>query len=76
MDIIVVILFIWHIIGLAFGCCFNASGFEYVNPYWIYEHYQVNRFGSTLVCIMFNLICPIASICYWIYKLCTVGRSK
>lgn len=52
----------------------GINGFEFMNPCWIYNHYHVNYFGAALICIIYNLICPVGSICYWIYKLCTVGR--
>lgn len=48
---------------------------EYVNPFWIYENYHVNYFGTIVLFLIYNLISPITSICYWIHKLCTVGRK-
>ena len=65
----------WNIGGFVTALTFiNPTGFEYVNPYWIYHHYHVNYFGAALLFIVFNLLCPIASFCYWFYKICTVGR--
>ena len=72
---LVFIVVTWSVVG--FTVCMtaiNSEGFEYVNPVWIYKRYRVNYFGAAVLCILYNLICPIASICYWIYKLCTVGR--
>ena len=65
----------WSIVGFVlFNMVIDSEGFEYVNPVWIYKRYRVNYFGAAVICILYNLICPIGSICYWIYKLCTVGR--
>lgn len=72
-------LFVWSSLGVMIAGVFemfpDADGFNYVNPIWIYKHYNVNYFGAALIFILYNLICPIGSICYWLYKLCTVGRK-
>ena len=52
----------------------NADGWEFVNPKIIYERVQVNWFGAIILSLFFNALCPIVSICYWFYKLCTVGK--
>lgn len=73
---IVILAIGWSVIG--FGLAYmlmGSEGLEYVNPIWIYKKYRVNYFGAAVLCILFNLICPIGSICYWFYKLCTVGRK-
>lgn len=73
---IIIIIIAWSAIG--FGVAFtsmDSEGFEYVNPIWIYKKYRVNYFGAAMICIFYNLISPIGSICYWFYKLCTVGRK-
>lgn len=88
-DLIILLIF-WNIIGLiiafvgplesnsegAFGL---ARGFEFVNPIFIYKHNRVNWFGAIMVCLVYSLICPIVTICYWVYKfiyfICTVGRK-
>ena len=78
------LLILWNIFGMVIWCIatanstkiFHAKLFEYLSPFWIYRNYtNLNVFGTALVCIIYNLICPIASICYWFYKLCTVGRK-
>ena len=72
---LVFIVMLWSAVGLVVSMtAINSEGFEYVNPVWIYKRYRVNYFGAAVLCILYNLICPIGSICYWIYKLCTVGR--
>lgn len=85
MNIIgyLVLFIFWNFIGFlialfrpdttgAFGM---ANGFEFVNPVFIYEHNYVNAFGALVLCLLYSLLCPIATICYWFYKLCTVGRK-
>ena len=77
MDIeeYIVIFFVWNVVGFIIALLsMDSTGFEYVNPCWIYRHYHVNYFGAALLFIVFNLLCPIASFCYWFYKICTVGR--
>ena len=65
----------WNVVGFIIALMsMDSIGFEYVNPCWIYRHYHVNYFGAALLFIVFNLLCPIASFCYWFYKICTVGK--
>ena len=79
----VVLLICWSVVGLVIWCTATTNGtkiryadlFEWLNPIWIYRNYEVNFFGAIVVCVLYNLICPIGSICYWFYKLCTVGRK-
>ena len=74
----------WQVVGGLFwlitamkgkGACSNCDGVEFVNPIWIYKHYKVNYFGWLMMTILYNLVCPMISFCYWFYKLCTVGRK-
>jgi len=65
-------------IFLLLWCCrdsyldsFNA---ERMNPVFLYEHSRVNWFGAAMLALFANLLCPIGTIIYWFYKLCTVGR--
>lgn len=62
-------------IGIILFLPLNCDGFEFVNPNWIYRNYRVNRFGSIFLSTLYGLLCPIGTIIYWIYKLCTVGRK-
>ena len=57
------------------GVIDEFNDFSYVNPIKIYKTYRVNYFGAALICIIYNLLCPIGSIGYWFYKLCTFGRK-
>lgn len=76
---VIFLIVIWSAIGLlisASNFADDVDGFEFMNPFWIYKHRNVNFFGAFVLTIAFNLICPIGSICYWFYKLCTVRRKK
>lgn len=53
----------------------NASSCDFLNPIYIYESVNVNWFGCFWITLVVNLLCPVVTICYWFYKLCTVGRK-
>jgi hypothetical protein len=83
MTTIIWISILWSILGFVLllfsameGGILDAQGFEFVNPVYIYKNCRVNAFGAILVAFLLSLICPIGTICYWIYKLCTVGRKE
>lgn len=57
------------------GVLHMSHGWEFVNPIYIHKCNHVNWFGAFLVALLYNFLCPIGSICYWVYKLCTVGRK-
>ena len=75
--LIIVGLILWSFLGLLLLLCFNsegrfpfgASGFEFINPVYLYKNSKVNIFGAIFVSILMGLICPIGTIIYWIYKL-------
>lgn len=79
------IIFAWSIVGgfiLVVAHCARsrgaidmADGWEFVNPIHIHKYNKVNWFGTTIVALIYNALCPIGSVCYWFYKLCTVGRK-
>lgn len=52
-----------------------ADGWEFVNPVHVHEYNHVNWFGAIVVALFYNLLCPVGSLVYWVYKLCTVGRE-
>lgn len=74
-------LFIWSIVGgamtgeLSDVIKWNTSGLEYLNPCWIYQHYQVNWFGCILLFLWYSLLCPFGLVIYWFYRLCIAGRE-
>ena len=72
-------LMVWSIGGAIIlgivGVIDEFNDFSFVNPIKIYKTYKVNYFGAAIICIIYNLLCPIGSIGYWFYKLCTFGRK-
>lgn len=82
---------LWSVVGLfgwvavivgnvSDGAINRAKGIEFLNPLHIHKHNQVNWFGAFMVAILYNLICPGMSVCYWVckfvYFICTVGRKR
>lgn len=76
---------LWSLAGFTIIYCIGicgdnflgkAYGLEFFNPCFIYKHAYVNWFGCLFLFLLVNLICPVLSICYWVYKLCTVGRRN
>lgn len=68
---ILVVNFLWWIAAANIS---GAIGLCFCNPKWIYRHTKTNWFGTTLLTILVNVIFGPAALCYWFYKLCTVGR--
>ena len=50
-------------------------GVCFCNPKWIYNHTKTNCFGTICLAILTNAAFGPAALCYWFYKLCTVGRK-
>ena len=86
--IIILILFIWTMIGAvclkvyednSIMVAHSGREFPYFNPIWIYKNYDVNFIGVIILTIVFNLACPPISMLYWLIQLimwiCTVGRE-
>ena len=59
----------------AIGDSLKAKGLEFVNPVWLYKRFRVNWFGAFFLALLFSLLTVPYAICYWFYKLCTVGRN-
>ena len=57
------------------GALAHADGFQFFNPEHIYKHNRLNVFGTIMLTIFYNLLSPGVALCYWFYKLCTVGRK-
>ena len=72
LEIILIIIVVWNFIGFLIMLC---AGFQYLNPTVIYKNLKVNKIGCTLLTIANSLVCPIATILFWIYVLCTFGRK-
>ena len=79
VEILLAIL-VYNIIGGIICVGWNAvkcpDGWEICNPYWSYQyHTSVNWFGAIMLSLLYSILCPIGAMCYWFYKLCTVGRK-
>jgi hypothetical protein len=70
--ITLVVNFIWWIVAIemswTIGVCF-------CNPKWIYNYTKTNWFGAIFLTILANVALGPSALCYWFYKLCTVGRK-
>ena len=83
-NTIITILGVWNIVGglmmtiLTVNLSCHGYAENILSPIWIYDEWELNYFGVALVCIFFNLLCPVWTICVWGFKLlkfiCTVGR--
>lgn len=48
---------------------------EFLNPIRNYDTWDnMNWFGVIIFTIIMNVLFPLYSVCYWFWKLCTVGR--
>ncbi len=74
------IFIVWNILGLC-PCGIWISnkypdGWELCNPYYSYKYHEsVNWFGAIVLSLLYAAFCPIGALCYWFYKLCTIGRK-
>lgn len=59
---------------LWFSHCSDLHSFFY--PWYIYQHTKTNYFGTAILTIIINLVCPLWAILAWLYFFCTVGRDK
>ena len=83
-DMLFIILFFWNMVGFVIylGIQLTATmitkPYTLLNPCDVYKLWAVNYFGCALLTLIFNLLCPVMSIIYWlrkfIYFICTVGR--
>lgn len=77
-------LIIWHAIGGLVLLILWTKKFSplddnnILSPVWIYNAWKLNYFGTGIVCLSLNLLCPAWSIFWWFCKfvkfICTVGR--
>lgn len=80
--VIIGILILWTIVGAVFivntmsDTRIDNGTLDFLNPVWIWNNFQVNIFGCIMLTLLFNLLIPLVSLCYWFYKLCTIGRRK
>ena len=83
------ILVLWNVIGFFIwvamqiitldsdltGAVGMSEGFEFINPLFVYKHNKVNWFGALVLALFYSMLCPIGTLCYWFYKICTIGRK-
>lgn len=60
---------------IIFSEFFAEVGFAICNPKFIYKKVKVNWFGAILLALVANICLFPCTACYWLYKLCTVGRK-
>lgn len=80
------ILLVWNICGFTLLAILWAEWLCIsddkclLHPVWLYRKFKVNYFGCGLLTLIFNLLCPVVSVVYWlwnfIYFICTVGRKQ
>ena len=63
--------FVWWIPSMEVS---GTMGLCFCNPKWIYNHTKTNWFGTICLTILANVVFGPTALCYWFYKLCTVGR--
>ena len=77
------ILVVWSVVGIVIEAIAYLfvdfidfeQGFDWLSPLYIYDNVEVNWFGCLLLTILVNALCPLATFCYWFYRLCKVGRK-
>lgn len=76
IEIFSIIFFIWHTFGFIILINWNSLSLSHILiPTELYKHYKVNYFGCFWLTLFVNLLCPLYTIGFWFYKLCTVGRK-
>lgn len=70
--------FIWFAIDMIVMIMINfawiCDGLSFLRPDIIYHNTKLNYFGTGVVFLVLNLFFLPMALCYWFYKLCTVGR--
>lgn len=79
-----IMLIVWNLFGgvmlliLSVNRSFPGYPAEMLRYEWLYDEFNVNCFGCTLLTILFNAMCPLYTIGYWFVRtfkyLCTAGR--
>ena len=68
-------LIVQYIVGLLISCTWICQSLTFLQPNVIYYNTKLNYFGVGVVCLVLNLFFLPTALCYWFYKLCTVGRK-
>ena len=79
-----IMLIVWNLFGgvmlliLSVNRSFPGYSAEMLRYEWLYDEFNVNEFGCTMLTILFNALCPIYTIGYWLVRtlkyLFTTGR--
>lgn len=76
LTILIAALLVFNIVWLK-SCIEHCASYEEVlNPMYIYKHVKVNSFGAVFLCLIGHIVFAPAVPFFWIYKLCTIGRTK
>jgi hypothetical protein len=90
VGIIFIVAVIWNVVGFGILYCYEESSsvyicrnsgqfMPYLNPVWLWKNYKINVIGLLFLILLFNLLCPLLSVVYWIAVfikwICTVGRK-
>lgn len=71
-------IFAWLILQSIVGMLINynwvCEGLAFLQPDVIYHNTKLNYFGVGMMCLVLNLFFLPIALCYWFYKLCTIGR--
>ena len=78
MVVAIILFVLWN----AFGVCMlgvtaglgKMLNLNRLSIVYQYRMHRVNWFGAFWLALGANLVCPLASLCYWFMRLCTVGR--
>lgn len=62
------------IVGMLINYNWVCGALTFLQPDVIYHNTKLNYFGVGVVCLALNLFFLPMALCYWFYKLCTIGR--
>jgi hypothetical protein len=68
---VIAMIIIYALVDYNWVCC----NLNFLQPNIIYHNTKLNYFGVGVVCLALNLFFLPIALCYWFYKLCTVGRK-
>lgn len=60
--------------GIANNCIESIPNL--IDPMFIYQDNKVNIFGCFMLTLVGHILFPWYAICYWFYRLCTIGRKR
>ena len=67
-------IFAMHACAAILDIIWIINGVNFLRPDIIYHNTKLNYFGVGVVCLVLNLFYLPLALCYWFYKLCTIGR--